>query len=103
MSRAKITVAGIGPGNEADITGAVINALREADVVVGYKYYFQFVKPYLKEQAQCVDTGMKKERDRARQAWCARGHQAGVRYRGFVPVPDSAESADAGDSRRDQA
>ena len=69
MSRAKITVAGIGPGNEADITGAVINALREADVVVGYKYYFQFVKPYLKEQAQCVDTGMKKERDRARQAF----------------------------------
>ena len=38
MVSGKIIVAGIGPGNEADITGAVLNALREADVVVGYKY-----------------------------------------------------------------
>ena len=69
MVNGKIIVAGIGPGNEADITGAVINALREADVVVGYKYYFQFVKPFLHEGAQCVDTGMKKERERAKQAF----------------------------------
>ena len=65
---AKITVVGIGPGSEQDITPAVMNAVREADVVVGYNYYFQFVEPYLKDGAQCVDTGMKRERDRARQA-----------------------------------
>lgn len=69
MKQPKIIVAGIGPGNEADITGAVLNALREADVVVGYKYYFQFVEPFLKEGAQCIDTGMKKERERAKQAF----------------------------------
>ncbi len=69
MKQPKIIVAGIGPGSEADITGAVLNALREADVVVGYKYYFQFVKPFLQEGAQCVDTGMKKERERAEQAF----------------------------------
>ena len=67
--QSKIIVAGIGPGNEADITGAVIAALREADVIVGYKYYFQFIKPYLREGVQCVDTGMKKERERAQQAF----------------------------------
>ena len=69
MKQPKIIVAGIGPGNEADITGAVLNALRIADVVVGYKYYFQFVEPFLKEGAQCIDTGMKKERERAKQAF----------------------------------
>ena len=38
-------------------------------MVVGYKYYFQFIEPFLKPDAQCVDTGMKKERDRAEQAF----------------------------------
>ena len=46
-----------------------MEAVREADVVVGYKYYFQFVKQYLKPGCECVDTGMKKERERAEQAF----------------------------------
>ena len=65
----KIYVAGIGPGCEADVTPAVAQALRESDVVVGYKYYFRFVEQYLSPAAECVDTGMKRERDRARQAF----------------------------------
>ena len=65
----KIIVAGLGPGSEADITPAVLQAVKEADVVVGYKYYFRFVKPYLKPETECIDTGMKRERDRARQAF----------------------------------
>ena len=55
----KIIVAGIGPGSAADITPAVLDAVRDADVVVGYKYYFQFVEPYIKAGCECVDTGMK--------------------------------------------
>lgn len=69
MANHKIIVAGIGPGSVEDITPAVVRALASADVVVGYHYYFQFVRPYLKEGAECVDTGMKRERDRARQAF----------------------------------
>lgn len=69
MKQPKIIVAGLGPGNEADITPAVISALQESDVVVGYKYYFQFVTPYLSPGTQCVDTGMKRERTRAEQAF----------------------------------
>ena len=65
----KIIIAGIGPGSREDITPAVMEAVREADVVVGYKYYFQFVEPYLKPGCECVDTGMKKERERAEQAF----------------------------------
>ena len=65
----KIIVAGIGPGSSEDITPAVLAAIREADVVVGYKYYFQFIEPYLREGCECIDTGMKHERERAEQAF----------------------------------
>ena len=117
----RIYVVGIGPGSPEDITPAVANAIRNSDVIIGYKYYFQFIKsllpvgsqpthearaerelvhsmPCKKEEGgsqpthearaeressltfyalreggskivQCVDTGMKKERDRAQQAF----------------------------------
>ena len=64
----KIIIAGLGPGNEGDMTLAVREALQSADVVVGYQYYFQFIKPYVREDCECIDTGMKKERQRAEQA-----------------------------------
>ena len=65
----KIIIAGIGPGSKEDITPAVLEAVRQADAIVGYKYYFQFIEPYVKEVCQCIDTGMKKERERAEQAF----------------------------------
>lgn len=66
MSR--IIIAGIGPGSEKEITPAVADALRDADVVVGYKPYFQYVRQFISGQCECVDTGMKRERERACQA-----------------------------------
>lgn len=65
----KIIIAGLGPGSPEDITPAVQAALKHADVVVGYKYYFQFVESFLREGCECIDTGMKKERERAEQAF----------------------------------
>ena len=65
----KIIVAGIGPGSPEDITPAVIQAVQEADCVVGYKYYFQFITSYLKPGCECIDTGMKHERERAEEAF----------------------------------
>lgn len=65
----KIFVAGIGPGNKQDITPAVLNAVSEADAVVGYKYYFQFIEHHVPEGCQCIDTGMRHERERAEQAF----------------------------------
>lgn len=69
MKQPKIIIAGIGPGNKQDITPAVVAALQEADAVVGYKYYFRFVTPYLRPDTECIDTGMKRERIRAEQAF----------------------------------
>ncbi len=71
MSR--IIVAGIGPGSPEDITPAVIQAIGEADAVVGYKYYFQYIAPFVKPGCECIDTGMKHERERAEQAFALAG------------------------------
>ncbi len=65
----KIIIAGIGPGSKEDITPAVLEAVREADAIVGYQYYFQFIEAYVKADCECIDTGMKKERERAEQAF----------------------------------
>ena len=62
-------VAGVGPGSKEDITPAVVQAVKEADVIVGYKYYFQFITPFLREGTSCIDTGMKREKARAEQAF----------------------------------
>jgi len=64
-----IIVAGIGPGSKEDMTTAVLKAVQEADVIVGYKYYFQFIEAYMKAGCECIDTGMKRERERAEQAF----------------------------------
>ena len=65
----KIIIAGLGPGSPEDMTPAVMEAVKEADIVVGYKYYFQFIKPFIKPECECIDTGMKKERERAEMAF----------------------------------
>lgn len=69
MKTNKIIVAGLGPGGAEDITPAVLEAIRSADVIVGYKYYFQFIEAYIRPDAICIDSGMKKERQRAEQAF----------------------------------
>lgn len=69
MNNPAIIVAGIGPGNAADITPAVQQALRQADVVIGYRYYFRFIEAYTSPETVCIDTGMKREKDRAEEAF----------------------------------
>lgn len=44
MNQGKIYVVGIGPGSEEDITPAVRTAIMQSDIVVGYKYYFNFIQ-----------------------------------------------------------
>ncbi len=69
MNNQRLIVAGIGPGSANDITPAVLQAIKDSDVIIGYKYYFQFIKPYLRADALCIDTGMRRERERAEQAF----------------------------------
>ena len=69
MNKGKIIVAGIGPGSKEDITPAVLQAVGVSDVIIGYKYYFQFIAGIVKSGTLCIDTGMKKERERAEEAF----------------------------------
>lgn len=69
MTKGKITVAGIGPGSEANMTAAVLDVIRTSQVVVGYKYYFRFIKPLVSPDTLCIDTGMRKEQERAEEAF----------------------------------
>lgn len=69
MSTGKIIVAGIGPGSESDITPAVLSAIRQSNVIVGYKYYFRFIEKLIQPGAICIDSGMKREKVRAEEAY----------------------------------
>lgn len=69
MSTGKIFVVGLGPGDEKYVSQAAIEAMKTSDVIVGYKYYFEFVKPFITDKQECVDTGMRKERERANYAF----------------------------------
>lgn len=82
MSTGKIIVAGIGPGSESDITPAVLSAIRQSDVIVGYKYYFRFIEKIIRPGAICIDSGMKREKARAEEAYNYAGRrQSSNRYR----------------------
>ncbi|MBO4500560.1 MAG: precorrin-3B C(17)-methyltransferase [Bacteroidaceae bacterium] len=69
MVKGHIVVAGIGPGSSGDITPAVVDALGNSDVVIGYSRYFEYIRPWIPAGAECIDTGMLHERDRALQAF----------------------------------
>ncbi len=65
----KIFVVGIGPGDAEEITPSVREALSHCDVVVGYKYYFRFIENLLPAGVECVDSAMRRERERAKLAF----------------------------------
>ncbi len=64
-----IKVIGLGPGNPELFLKPAIDAIKAADVVIGYKYYFQFIRCYLAEGTECIDTGMRQEVERAKIAF----------------------------------
>lgn len=68
MTKGHLIIAGIGSGDIADMSMAVRQALQEADCVVGYKYYFQFVETLLNPRTERFATGMHGELERAREA-----------------------------------
>ncbi|OHX65867.1 precorrin-3B C(17)-methyltransferase [Flammeovirga pacifica] len=64
----KITLAGLGPGDKEYILPLVVNALRMADVVIGYDYYFQFCEEFFKEGVVTISMPLGKEEERAEVA-----------------------------------
>ena len=63
MSKGKIYVVGIGPGNMEDISVRAYKTLKNVDVIAGYITYIDLVKEEFKEKEFYV-SGMKKEIDR---------------------------------------
>lgn len=62
-----LSVVGIGPGDGAHATPAALEAIRNAQVVVGYRTYIKLVS-HLLEGKEVVQTGMTEEIGRARAA-----------------------------------
>lgn len=63
-----ITLAGLGPGDPGYILPLVKEALAQADVVIGYDYYFQFAREFLKAEAELISMPLGKEEARAEVA-----------------------------------
>ncbi|UVD74760.1 precorrin-3B C(17)-methyltransferase [Leptospira borgpetersenii] len=67
MQIGRLNIVGIGPGNDIHITPAVLQAIQEADLVIGYATYIGLVKHHLVGK-QVTQTGMTEEVSRAQTA-----------------------------------
>lgn len=63
----KLTVVGIGPGNEENMTLRALRALENAQVIVGYHVYVDLVKDRYPHK-EYLTTGMTRETQRCRMA-----------------------------------
>ena len=63
----KCTVVGIGPGKFSGMTFEADEAIKTADVIVGYKKYIELVVPHYPDK-EFFDNGMRQETDRCREA-----------------------------------
>ena len=63
----KLTVVGIGPGNEENMTLRAKQALESAQVIVGYQVYVNLVKERFPDK-EFLTTGMTRETQRCRMA-----------------------------------
>lgn len=63
----KITVIGIGPGSLIDMTPRAAQAIKSADVVVGYTTYIKLIESLIADK-KVIGTGMMQEIDRCNMA-----------------------------------
>lgn len=60
-------IIGTGPGAEEDLSGRAVQALRSADVIVGYKTYINLIQDLVKDK-EIISTGMTREKERCAAA-----------------------------------
>ncbi len=65
--KGRIYVVGIGPGGSDHITPAAQKAIRDADVIVGYKTYLDLIQSLIKDK-EIMSSGMRQEVDRCSRA-----------------------------------
>ena len=61
----KLTVVGIGPGNEEALSDAARSALEQAELICGYTLYVELIRPLFPDK-RCYTTGMTGEIERCR-------------------------------------
>ncbi len=76
ISQGKLYVVGLGPGDAVHLTPAARAALEAATVIAGYTTYLELI-PGLLAGKELIDTGMRQEVERCRQA-LARAAQGAV-------------------------
>ncbi|EKZ4625858.1 precorrin-3B C(17)-methyltransferase [Listeria monocytogenes] len=62
-----IYVIGIGPGDKRLMAGEALQAIEDAEVIVGYVTYIKLIKELIKDK-EVVKTGMRREIDRCQEA-----------------------------------
>jgi precorrin-3B C17-methyltransferase len=75
----RLLVVGLGPGSRATLTPQALEAVRQADVVIGYSGYFAWVADLVAGK-ECIALPLTKERERACLAvqHAAQGHSVCV-------------------------
>ncbi|VAX13715.1 Cobalt-precorrin-3 C(17)-methyltransferase [hydrothermal vent metagenome] len=68
MRKGKILLVGFGPGSESHMSVRALQAIEEADVVIGYSTYIRLVKNLL-DGKEIIRKGMTEEIDRCLQAY----------------------------------
>lgn len=67
MNRGKIYVVGTGPGKKKEMTLRALQALEEAEVVIGYRLYLELISELL-EGKKVISLGMRRELERCQIA-----------------------------------
>ncbi|MEH7503182.1 precorrin-3B C(17)-methyltransferase [Neobacillus drentensis] len=65
--RGKLLIIGFGPGSFDHITDRAREAIRESDIIIGYKTYVDLIEGFLTQQ-EIISTGMTEEVTRAQEA-----------------------------------
>lgn len=60
-----IKVVGIGPGSKDYILPIAQKAIQEADIIIGYNYYFQFIEDFIQSGTECIGKDLSEEEKRA--------------------------------------
>ncbi len=66
--KGKLLVIGFGPGNFQHVTERAREAIRESNMVIGYKTYVDLIEGLLTEGQEIISTGMTEEVSRAQEA-----------------------------------
>ncbi|MFW5930944.1 MAG: precorrin-3B C(17)-methyltransferase [Desulfosalsimonas sp.] len=64
---AALFIVGIGPGDQAHMSGAAVNAIERSEVICGYATYVDLIRPLIGNRT-VISTGMTKEVDRVWRA-----------------------------------